>query len=318
MSLRIRYINRSNRHGQWDYGNKWTMSGCEGGNCLRSHVGLGETYNTLVMITKAGVPSHKITVGISSYGRQFRMTDPSCSHANCTFVGPASSATPGRCTETPEYISNAEINEIIRNNPSAKVKDMGDNSKVMTYDGNWVSFMNDHDKVARTNLWKSMKFGGVTEWAVDLNTFDHDSTNVGSNKNPSRGTNQMRGGGLHEKASIVDTCVKDGSWKEVRCTTRGISDRIHLPPDEIWSDVKADAAWCAALNYWRPMRNQVGVNFTDVVSFFLRGIPEFHCQLLIASNGCTVPDECRDLAKDSAAAMQVILLSIAHISGVRL
>jgi chitinase len=89
------------------------MTGCEGGNCLRSHIDLLETYSALSMITKAGVPSHKITVGLSSYGRQFKMTDPKCTHANCTFVGPNSAATPGRCTETPDYISNAEIKEII-------------------------------------------------------------------------------------------------------------------------------------------------------------------------------------------------------------
>jgi GH18 family chitinase len=131
------------RHSQWDYGNKWSMEGCDGGNCLRSHVGFMETYNTLAMITKAGVPSDKITVGIASYGRQFKMTDPSCTGRTCTFVGPESGATRGRCTDTPEYISLAEINEIIEQNPSAKVykEDNGGASKYMTHDGNWVSYI---------------------------------------------------------------------------------------------------------------------------------------------------------------------------------
>jgi hypothetical protein len=54
------------RHGQWDYGNRWAVPGCSEGNCLRDHVDLMETYSALTMITKAGVPSHKVTVGIAN------------------------------------------------------------------------------------------------------------------------------------------------------------------------------------------------------------------------------------------------------------
>jgi chitinase len=106
-------------HGQWDYGNKWAVSGCVAGNCLRSHVNLTETLNALSMITKAGVPSSKIVVGVSSYGRSFKMGDPKCYGPMCTFTGSASksNAIPGRCTKEPGYISNAEIKEIIEKNP---------------------------------------------------------------------------------------------------------------------------------------------------------------------------------------------------------
>ncbi|KAH7364620.1 putative glycosyl hydrolase, family 18 [Rhexocercosporidium sp. MPI-PUGE-AT-0058] len=55
-------------HGQWDYGNKWTSPGCLTGNCLRSHVNLTEITNALSMITKAGVASNKVVVGVLSYG----------------------------------------------------------------------------------------------------------------------------------------------------------------------------------------------------------------------------------------------------------
>lgn len=47
-------------HGQWDYGNKFTSSGCPTGNCLRSHVNETETKDALSMITKAGVDSGKV------------------------------------------------------------------------------------------------------------------------------------------------------------------------------------------------------------------------------------------------------------------
>lgn len=65
-------------HGQWDYGNKFSQDGCPAGSCLRSHVNLTETNYALAMITKAGVASNKIAVGISSYGRSFGMTEAGC------------------------------------------------------------------------------------------------------------------------------------------------------------------------------------------------------------------------------------------------
>ena len=102
-------------HGQWDYGNKWTSPGCPTGNCLRSHINETETENALVMITKAGIPSNKVVVGVASYGRSFKMEQAGCTGLMCKFIGSAlvSNVFKGRCTQTSGYISNAEINEII-------------------------------------------------------------------------------------------------------------------------------------------------------------------------------------------------------------
>lgn len=87
-------------HGQWDYGNKYVDPGCPGGNCLRHQVNETEVGYSLAMITKAGVPAHKVLVGMALYGRSFKMTKPGCSSSNCTYVGPDSAAEPGRCTNT--------------------------------------------------------------------------------------------------------------------------------------------------------------------------------------------------------------------------
>lgn len=77
-------------HGQWGYGNKWNSPGCENGNCLRSHVNLTETLNALSMITKAGVASNKVVVGVTSYGRSFKMAEPGCMGPQCLFTGNSS------------------------------------------------------------------------------------------------------------------------------------------------------------------------------------------------------------------------------------
>jgi len=80
-------------HGQWDYGNTFSNSGCANGNCLRSHVNFTETLDALSMITKAGVTTNKIAVGVASYGRSFKGTTAGCTGPMCTFVGPDSGAT---------------------------------------------------------------------------------------------------------------------------------------------------------------------------------------------------------------------------------
>lgn len=65
-------------HGQWDYGNRFSDPGCAGAGCLRSDVNLTETLNALSMITKAGIHSSQIIMGVSSYGRSFQMSTAGC------------------------------------------------------------------------------------------------------------------------------------------------------------------------------------------------------------------------------------------------
>lgn len=69
------------------------------------------------MVTKAGVPSNKVIVGVTSYGRSFAMAEAGCDGPQCTYLGSAgdSQASPGECTQTAGYISNAEINQIVAN-----------------------------------------------------------------------------------------------------------------------------------------------------------------------------------------------------------
>jgi GH18 family chitinase len=165
-------------HGQWDYGNQYSQEGCVAGNCLRSHVNLTETAYALAMITKAGVPANKISVGVSSYGRAFGMTnqaacDGGIDHPGCTFVGPNSGATPGNCTKTAGYISNAEIDEIINLNASGVryVFDAASDSDTLFYGNNWVAYMSDTTKGTRTTYYQGLNFAGTVDWAVDLSEF---------------------------------------------------------------------------------------------------------------------------------------------------
>ncbi|KAK2612379.1 hypothetical protein QQS21_001643 [Conoideocrella luteorostrata] len=160
-------------HGQWDYNSKWSSPGCDTGNCLRSHINDTETKDSLIMITKAGVPSNKVVVGVASYGRTFKMEAAGCDGPQCKFTGSprVSNAAKGRCTDTAGYISNAEIAEIIA---SGKVnrqwKEAGSNLLVYN-DTEWVSYMNDDTKAERARFYDSYNFAGTTDWAVDLQEF---------------------------------------------------------------------------------------------------------------------------------------------------
>ncbi|KAM0323764.1 hypothetical protein ACHAQA_008701 [Verticillium albo-atrum] len=178
-------------HGQWDYGNKFANPGCPNGNCLRSHVNITETENALVMITKAGVPAEKVIVGITSYGRSFRMADKSCTGPHCLFTGSRtqSDAEPGICTGTGGYISNAELLDVFAMTQAKesgysarKWYDAKTGSDIMTYgtrgEGmtDWVAFMSEQTKAQRTRWIEGLNFGGTTDWAVDLSDWVDDKT----------------------------------------------------------------------------------------------------------------------------------------------
>jgi chitinase len=42
---------------------------------------------------------------------------------------------------------------------------------VKIWTGNWVAYMDNFTKHSRTQWLKSLKFGGTTDWAVDLQEF---------------------------------------------------------------------------------------------------------------------------------------------------
>ncbi|KAJ5738136.1 glycoside hydrolase [Penicillium malachiteum] len=163
-------------HGQWDYGNEYSDDGCTAGNCLRSDVNLTETGYALSMVTKAGAEANKLMVGVTSYGRSFEMTTANCTGPDCTYTGPDSGATPGRCTQTAGYIANAEINEIIANNPTVQVlfDDASDSDIIVYNDTQWVGYMTTTTKSTRTTYYQGLNMGGTTEWAIDLEAFAFD------------------------------------------------------------------------------------------------------------------------------------------------
>ncbi|KAL6857694.1 hypothetical protein ACO1O0_005136 [Amphichorda felina] len=166
-------------HGQWDYGNEFVNEGCPNGNCLRSHVNMTETNYSLAMITKAGVPSNKVVIGMPTYGRSFEMTKAGCRGPECTFTGPKSGAWPGKCTNTSGYISNWEIRQLVAEAESGEsyitaetfVDEVGD--VVILNDNQWISWLGSNSYIKRLAKYKEGNWAGTVEWAIDLNwSFD--------------------------------------------------------------------------------------------------------------------------------------------------
>lgn len=257
-------------HGQWDYGAKWSLPGCGGESCLRSHINMTETLNALSMITKAGVPSNKIVVGVASYGRSFQMTKAGCTGPQCGFTGPESSAKKGRCTNTNGYISNAEIEEIIgsvkmNGSPNTPKRDNSgihtftddSETQILVYDDtNWVAYMDDDNKERRKAKWKGLNFAGTTDWAVDLATFTPGDNNK--------------------------QC-----WLSKHCQSLGADDtKSELPSQWRWDQLCTDDAWNAAMDYYRKNKASDKQSYPRMISNFFHGPPNMDCDVLAGENGC--------------------------------
>jgi len=99
-----------------------------------------ETINGLAMITRAGVKSKQVRVGVSSYGRSFQMVSSSCRGPMCEYVGPVSGAEPGECTGTPGYLANAEIQGLIDAGGAIKTWSDDTQSDYLVYHGTYMSY----------------------------------------------------------------------------------------------------------------------------------------------------------------------------------
>ncbi|KAF3384828.1 hypothetical protein F1880_001969 [Penicillium rolfsii] len=156
------------------------------------------TYDLHGQITKAGVPSNKVVVGVTSHGRSFAMADAGCYGPDCFYTGTAmhSNAEPGVCTGQAGYIANAEIKQIL-SDPSRVNQHFIDDSdsNILVYDNiQWVSWMDDHFRSVRTQLYQALGLG-TTDWATDLESFSFFSCSFWySRVNPREGARNLVNG----------------------------------------------------------------------------------------------------------------------------
>jgi hypothetical protein len=255
-------------------------------------VNLTETLNSLSMVTKAGVPSSKLIIGVTSYGRSFRMTDSSCTGPQCTFVGPESTATKGECTGTAGYISNAEIDKIIASGAGRTYFDTFADSDILVYGSDWVAYMTDTTKARRTSLYKSYNFGGTTDWAVDLAKFMPDG----------------------EDNPTVPALPQEGEeWTKIDCSHKLAKDE-NANAIERWDQLKCKDAWESTISAWKK-RTSSALTFSKFVSNHLSGPPDMDCGVTTETNGCIGTVSCSDDSRTTPAAA-LILRSFTKVSKV--
>ncbi|TWU70441.1 hypothetical protein ED733_000323 [Metarhizium rileyi] len=281
-------------HGQWDSQNKWSQVGCPSGMCLRSGVNLTETINSLVMVTKAGVPSSKIVVGVTSYGRSFGMAEAGCHGPDCFYTGgPLNSyAKKGRCTDTAGYIADAEIKEVLKDQRrvSYNYLDGLSNSNILVYDNTqWVSYMSPEVLSQRTRFYKALNMGGTSNWAINLEDFQGPPEEAGS---PSWAifVEQLRSGlDPYQKGE------RHGNWTSLSCTDRAVEDNDDLTPSERWSRLDASDAWKDVISIYKEFyANKSTKRFSEAVSNILHGPQEVKCHSLVSSSMCHHTKECTD------------------------
>ncbi|KAL4745304.1 hypothetical protein BDW72DRAFT_211523 [Aspergillus terricola var. indicus] len=307
-------------HGQWDAENEHSQIGCPSGMCLRSQVNLTETINSLVMITKAGVPSGKVVVGITSYGRSFAMADASCSGPDCFFTGGPydSQATPGICTSTGGYIADAELNEIIEDSDrvTKQYVDEESNSDVLIYDTNqWVAYMGSEIKASRKTLYKGLNMGGTTDWATDLQVYNDPPASLGG----------MFFETWAQYKAVVDNGGnpnqvgnRTGNWTEVQCTDPSVTDTDTLTPSQKWSMMDAGSAWADAIDAWktidRPNQDEGGYSFTASIGHVFHFAPLADCGDVTDQSNCAQSSQCQEFVNvDSGAAGWAIWNSLVYI-----
>ncbi|KAL3462009.1 hypothetical protein BJX64DRAFT_288751 [Aspergillus heterothallicus] len=284
------------------YDNSFASDGCASGNYLRSHVNMTETKTALSMITKAGVPSNKVVVGISSYGRSFKMTSADCTGPDCTYVGSASDALAGRCTLTNGYIANAEINEIISTNPTAET---------------WLDDTDSNTLVYNETEWDNM--GGSVNWAIDLAEF-HDV--------PAEAYEEDDDGShvLLETWSAVIKLVdegtdpfvhgdRNGNWTNLTCSDPAVQGALDLTSDVRWSMLDCDDAWADAVQIYTDY--YPSEYFTTAISDVYHGPQKMECGRLSEESYCSTIQSCTTsiVSEGSGPAGYEVLNSLIAIQG---
>lgn len=239
----------------------------------------------VVEITKAGVPSNKVVVGVASYGRSFAMADPGCDGQDCFYLGDkvTSMATKGPCTDTAGYISNAEIKAILSDatRVTNSYVDSHSNSNILVYDGNqWVGWMSDGIKGMRKTLYKGLNMGGVTDWADDLDDY-HDSPPP-----PSSSWSELIVEVKAGKEPNMGDYTENGNWSSLDCSDPSM-DYLDYTPAQRWAMMDGKDAWTDVINVWKTRWEPKGnVRFSEALAAMCGGNADANCETFLKTNNC--------------------------------
>lgn len=298
---------------------------------------------SLSMVTKAGVPTNKLIVGVSSYARSFAMDDAACHTPDCTFSGSSSNsdALPGACTNTSGYISDAELYDIIdgtngqhlrrrdgkmdrsrrdRRDVSSRVSqyyvDQVSDSIIVVYDDNqWAAFMDDEIRSSRSARYAGLNLGGTTNWASDLETFNAAPNNYANWADFKLAIKE----GVFAGAGS-DKMNRTGNWTELDCNTPAVSDADHIVAVDRWMDLGCPDAFSQAIQAWKA---QISANpgnannhFSSTVADFFHLQQNADCGATTSTGSCSQTVTCTDGISGSGPAAYEIWNSFVFLHNV--
>jgi hypothetical protein len=215
------------------------------------------------------VPSAKVVVGITSYGRSFAMADGNCYGPDCAFTGTStqSNAQQGPCTQVAGYIADAEIKDIL-NSPgriNQNFVDPASNSRILVWDTTqWVAFMDDAIRAERSSLYAGLQLGGTSNWAVDLEAYHDPPENIASWTDFV--VKIQAGGDPYQEGT------RSGNWTSLSCDTDAAAqESIDLPPEVRWAELDCSDAWHDMITVYEVDDKPNKKNFTRSLANTMRG-----------------------------------------------
>jgi len=113
-----------------------------------------------------GLSANKLLMGMATYGRGWKLTDPSCTGTRCPTNGACSA---GPNTELPGYLAYFEIENMVNNGQATKHWD--DERKVpyvVTSQNEWIGYDDIQSFEIKTDFIKANNLRGAIVWAIDL------------------------------------------------------------------------------------------------------------------------------------------------------
>lgn len=262
------------------------------------------------MITKAGVPSNRVVVGVTSYGRSFRMTTPGCYGPTCNFTGPSTGPEPGPCTGVADYLSNVEIKEIAgTNRVNYEIFDAASLTDILVYDDDqWVGWMSPTTKAGRIGIYQSYDLGGVSDWAVDLQDFQPSPI-------PEGWATFLKQINLYGNPYVEG--IREGNWTDLDPAVEGVAV---FTPNERWGMLDCNDASSDAITIWRTIDNVTGsIGFFQSVSGTYQDQATAGCDVIHIDGTCDVSLECTDtVGEGTGPAGYLVLISLIGVHLVRI
>lgn len=173
---------------------------------VKAHTNLTEIDESLKLLWRNNIDPSKVVLGLGFYGRSFTLQDPSCTAPGCPFTGGAPA---GPCTDSVGTLSFAEIETIIAAGATVTLNGAAA-VKIVTWDGNWVSYDDAETLQTKVDYANNNCLGGTMVWAVSLD----DSSGTASNALAGSGSSPRSVTALTQNPMSVcalSGCVAPGS-----------------------------------------------------------------------------------------------------------